>query len=459
MKLPIVRLVLTVLLAPIVVFAQATKPVNITKAELDEHVRTFIDGQYCPGMVIGIIDSSGPKVFGYGSAVKGGQQPPTGDTLFELGPATKLLTATLYAQMAQAKEVQGNQAVDTLLTDMKIPAFGGNKIWLGHLASHTSGLPGNPPNSSAQADNPFLGYTQRQFKEFLAAYPLPRLPGDRYDYSNIGYALLAQSLAKKNNKTFEQTVIERICMPLGMKDTRITLTDDLRPRLAHAYTVDGDEVNYWESPPMEGAVGFKTTANDMLKFCAAHIGTAPAPFADAIKSMQSRQIDVDRQNDMGIGWLIGRKYNILWLNGETAGQHCFIGCMPKNKTAIVVLANSSFKFIDAMASALVKALAGERVVPALLKVPATIDPNVLQAYDGEYAVDRSDQSLTVSHNGTSLFLQPTNQPKLHLYAEDESNFFAKSMQARVEFRRGEDGKVQYLVFHTGGQQIPARKVK
>ena len=115
----------------------------------------------------------------------------------------------------------------------------------------------------------------------------------------------------------------------------------LLPRLAHGSTVDGDKVELWENPVVDGAMGLKSTANDLLKFAAAHVGATTTPFAGALRSMQERQVDIDRQNDMGYGWQIGRRLNILWHNGETGGYHAFLACLPREKAAVVVLANSA----------------------------------------------------------------------------------------------------------------------
>ena len=73
--------------------------------------------------------------------------------------------------------------------------------------------------------------------EFLGKHELRRPPGE-YEYSNLGMGLLGHVLATKAGKSYEQLVVERICDPLKMNDTRITLSDDQRKRLAPPYDAE-----------------------------------------------------------------------------------------------------------------------------------------------------------------------------------------------------------------------------
>jgi CubicO group peptidase (beta-lactamase class C family) len=456
-------LMLALLLAPAAVRAQGAKPAtlpsaSLPKEEVDQQVKSIIEGDYSPGLVVGVIDSTGTHVYSYGKVAKSAAQAPDGDTIFEIGSVTKLFTATVVAQMLEKDEIKLNQAADAFLPGMKIPSDLGNKIWLIHLVAHTSGLPLNPPNlNSPHPDNPYSGYTQRQFEAFLTPYVLARPPGERYEYSHVGYALLGQALARKEKKSYEQVIIDRIGTPLGLTDTRVNLPDSVRSRLAHAYDVDGNEVDFWDCPPMDGAFGLKSTANDLLKFCSAHLGLTKVPFADALKSMQSRQIDVNRENDMGMAWQIGRKYNVLWQNGETGGQHVFLACLPKQKAAVVILANSSFRFVDTLGTNLARILGGEQLLPMLMKIPKTLDAATLDEYVGEYAL-APKLTLTVTHENNTLYIQASAQSKLKLYAEDDKTFFGKAVACMVEFSR-EGGKIAGLTFSQEGRQHPAPKIK
>jgi CubicO group peptidase (beta-lactamase class C family) len=442
----------------------STAPVKLHAETIDAQVKSLIDGEYCTGMVIGVIDSTGTHVHSYGLTAKVNGKIPDGDTVFEIGSVTKIFTATVLAIMAEKNELMLNQPVDTFLKNMKIPADGGNKIWFSHLASHTSGLPLHPSNlNSPRPDNPYAGYTQRQLEDFLARTPLTRTPGEKYEYSHVGYAILGQALAAKSGKSYEQTVIDRVCTPLGMKDTRITLAADALPRLAHPYTIDGDEVELWDDAPVQGAFGLRSTANDLLKFASAHIGLTKVPFALALQSMQERQTDVDRQNDMALGWQVGRRLRVLWHNGETGGSHSFLACLPDHKAAIVVLANASTTLVDTIGTNLIRNMIGEPTPPLGMKIARKLDPKLLDQYVGEYEL-APNFSLIVTRNNDNLYIAAPNQAKLKLYAESETVFFGKTVDRLVEFAPGDNGKIEGLYFNQPrpGQaplRAPGRKIK
>lgn len=443
----------------------ATRPtpaLKLSKERIELHVKSLVEGDYCPGIVVGVIDSTGSNVYGFGKTNKENGTTPDGDTIFEIGSVSKIFTATCFAMMVEQKQIRQNDAVDSILS-YKIPADGGNKIWLSHLATHTSGLPQHPNNlNSPRPDSPYSGYSQRQFQDFLSGYVLSRSPGDKYEYSHVGYALLGQAMAKKDGKSYEQMITDRIATPLGLKDTRVRVTDAVAGRLAHGYTVDGEKVGLWDNPVMEGALGLSSTANDLLKVASAHLGITATPFAGALKSMQERQIDVDRQTDMGFGWQLGRRLGTLHHTGETGGYHVFLALLPREKAAVVVLANSAYGAVDMVGINLVRALLREpAAVPLKLKIAQKVDPILLDKYVGDYQVGR--QMLTVTRDGESLYIGVEGQPKLKLYAENERTFFGKALDRAVEFAADPNTGKQMLTFIQPGPsgllRVPAQKIQ
>jgi hypothetical protein len=59
--------------------------------------------------------------------------------------------------------------------------------------------------------------------------------------------------------------------------------------------------------------------------------------------------------------------------------------------------------------------------------------------------------------GGQLMTQATGQPKFPLFAESETKFFLKVVDAEVEFVKNDKGEVTGLVLHQGGQDIKATK--
>ncbi|MBX2928335.1 MAG: serine hydrolase [Saprospiraceae bacterium] len=88
----------------------------------------------------------------------------------------------------------------------------------------------------------------------------------------------------------------------------------------------------------------------------------------------------------------------------------------------------------------------------------TLAPEVLQEYVGEYPIQSSFVLRFMLEDG-QLMTQATGQPKFPIFAERKDFFFLKVVDAQVEFVRDAGGKVEKLILHQGGQQIPAMKKK
>ena len=228
-----------VLLAALARGAQAPLP----REAIDLYVRPLVDGEYCQAVVLG-------RVFGYGKKSAQDEARPDGDTVFEIGSATKVFTALLLVDMVRRGEVSLDDPVQKFLPDdVKVPKKGEQPITLDHLASHRSGLPRMPDNFTPKDPaNPYADYSVKQMYEFLSRCQPAREAGEAFEYSNLGAGLLGHALARRAGKTYEALVVERICKPLGMSDTAVTLKQPTRSRLAPGHDAAGEPASNWDIP-------------------------------------------------------------------------------------------------------------------------------------------------------------------------------------------------------------------
>jgi len=185
-----------------------------------------VDAQHqSVGIVVGVIGPEGRRVIAYGHLEKGDSRALDGNTVFEIGSVTKVFTSLLLADMVQRGEVKLDDPVAKYLpANVKMPDRNGKAITLIDLATHTSGLPPLPANFNPKdPTNPYADYSVDQLYQFLSSYQLTRDIGSQYQYSNLGGGLLGHVLARRAGTDYETLVRSRICDPLGMKDTRITL--------------------------------------------------------------------------------------------------------------------------------------------------------------------------------------------------------------------------------------------
>jgi CubicO group peptidase (beta-lactamase class C family) len=450
------------LLLAITLFAMTAMPVSaerLTREQVDAIVQPAVQMEYVKGLAVGVIDREGRDVFGYGITADGGEAPDA-RTVFEIGSVSKTFTATLLAIAVEAKEVRIDQPVRELLPpEVKVPSRDGVEITLEHLATHMSGLPRMPGNfAPADVENPYADYTPAQLYESLSAISLWRTPGTHSEYSNLGAGLLGHALSLKAGKRYEQLLIDRICTPLKMKDTRVMLTDEMRSRVAAGHDAAGDRTATWDFDTLAGAGGIRSTPADMLTFVCANLGLTDSPLSKAMALAQQRHAAMDDTVDIALGWMIGKRTGARWHNGLTGGYHSFVAFVPEKKVGVVVLCNMASGLVDTIGTQLMQAMLGERVEPIKVHKAIAIDAKKLDNYVGEYQIP-TGALCTITRNGENLYAQLTGQPQLRVYAEGADRFFYHFVDAQITFERGDDGKVQKLVLHQNGLHMLSPRIK
>ena len=456
MKFEIIGLICLfgLLLAPQSGEAQPSPTDDEVKAILRERIDT---AKKALGIVVGIIDEKGARIMGHGWADDGKKMEVNGDTVFEIGSVTKVFTSLLLADMVEHGEVKLDDPIAKFLPpSVKVPARNGKEIKLVDLATHTSGLPRLPDNLTPKDEaNPYADYTVEQMYDFLSRYELTRDIGAKYEYSNLGVGLLGHILALKAGTNYEALLLARMCRPFGMTNTRITLSPEMKARLATGHDGAGRAVKNWDIPTLAGAGGLRSTANDLLKFAAANMGLASSSLRPAMELEQTPRHEAGSPTmHIGLGWHIASEHGteLVWHNGGTGGYHSFIGFDKKRKLGAVVLANSA-NDIDDIGFHL---LNGQY---ELTKQRATIllDSAILDGYVGRYQLTPLF-FFNVRRAGDGLEAQLTGQPYFEIFPKDRTNFFYEVVDAQITFNTDANGRATSLVLHQNGLDQTAKKI-
>ena len=410
------------------------------------------------GFVVGILESGTRRVVT--AVADGAADPPSlnGDTVFEIGSVTKVFTASVLASMVERREVALQDPVKKCLPgSVRMPTRGGRDITLLDLATHTSGLPRVPANLLPKDNmNPYGDYSAEKLYQFLSAYELPRDVGAQYEYSNLGMGLLGHALARCAGTDYETLVVERILKPLGMNDTRITLTPDMRARFVSGHDQSGAPTANWDLNVLAGAGGLHSTVNDLLRFVAATLD-ANSPLVGIVQRTHAALRDTTiPQTRIGLAWHIRRvgDRDIVWHNGGTGGFHAFVGIDPRAQTAVVMLHNGAAGHDDVAFHLLEPGLPlAERAPAPKVRTSIAVPASLLDRYTGEYIVTPA-VTFTVTREGDALFLEVTGQPKARMYAESETSFFLTVVDAQIRFVR-EGEHITGLVLHQNGRDVPA----
>ena len=307
------------------------------------------------GMVIGLLDEHGSRVFSAGKLDNGSDQQVDGDTVFELGSVTKVFTALLLLDAVRRGEMKLDDPVAMYLPErVKVPARGEKEITLLNLAAQDSGLPWHPNNLSSRdmkehsltehkavAD----AYTIQNMYEFLSGYQLRIDPGAEFQYSNVGMALLGNAIERKTRSDYESLVVDRICRPLKMDSTRITLHPALKARLARGHWVDDTPSEHVHFQAMAPAGALLSTANDLLKFLSANLGITQTDLTPLMEGMQViRHSDSPRFGKTAMPWMDEGMYippgsELLAHGGGGFDNLAFVALDKKKRRGVFVLTN------------------------------------------------------------------------------------------------------------------------
>jgi D-alanyl-D-alanine-carboxypeptidase/D-alanyl-D-alanine-endopeptidase len=351
--------------------------------------------------------------------------------------------------MVERGEVKLDATVASLLPpDTGLPSGGGEQIALLDLATHYSGLPRVPDDLSVLNDaNPYANYDATRMYGFLARSALALPPGQRYEYSSLGFALLGDVLARRAGGDYARLVLDRVATPLDMRDSWFSVPEAERARMAQGQNADGEARTPWDLAAFTPAGGIRSSARDMAHLLSAALAQPDAPGVGVLSATMTAQREIPG-GQIGLAWHIMTD-GLIWHNGETGACHSFAAIDRGQRVGVLLLAASAGVIVDRLGMALLDLMRG--TPPEPLEVPATmdVDPSALDEYAGRYPL-ADDLALELWRDGEVLRGQATDQPAFRLWPLLTDLFYLRVVEAQIDFQRDADGKVVSLILHQGG---------
>lgn len=415
--------------------------------------RLLLDGV---GFAAAQVDAQGVRLATLGVMRQGSPAPVTAQTLFELGSMTKAFVALLLADAVLAKRASFDDPIEADLPDgLKLRDAQGEPLRLIDLATHRSGLPRMPTNvSRKEREDPYPFYTEQRLFDFLRQWKPAVARGERFEYSNLGYGLLAQILARREGRSLDAVLAQRIFAPLGLSDLFIrrplTGGDDLAalgaavsaslataPREATGHGPARQPERAWQFDAMAGAVGLVGSIVPVGRFMQAALGLFDHPLQPAFAlCLQQRTEGEHPLHPFGLAWemspIVTRSSQRMLFNqdGATAGFSSSLWLEPARRRGAVVLANA---FIETRELALAGLDPGIGVdsFSRMQLAPEQLAPLV-----GSYVLDARYKLDLRSRNGR-LWAQGTGQQEFELLPSAPRRFFTRHSSLEVQFDDGE----------------------
>src|SRR6185369_7606641 len=416
-------------------------------SRMEQVVQSYVDSKQFMGSVLVAQDGKVVLNKGYGFANLEWDVPNTPTSKYRLGSLTKQFTAACILLLEERGKLKIDDPVKKYMLDA--PAAW-DKVTLFHLLTHTSGIPSFTGFPDYASTEPFPSTPEKLVARFRDK-PLEFQPGEKWNYSNSGYVLLGYLIEKISGQTYTQFVQENIFTPLGMKDSGYDSNSAIIPHRAAGYTPIPNGIKnagYIDMTIPLSAGGLYSTTEDLLRWEQGLMGgklLSPA-------SLQKMTTPFKQDYAFGIGVHTDKGHKIIDHNGGIEGFNTILQYYPESKLTIVVLANLNGQAPEAIAAKLADLEHGQSVVLPSEKKETSVAPAVLSKYVGTYELMPGFNIVMTLENG-QLMTQATNQPKFPLFAQSDTKFFLKVVEAELEFFKDDKGEVTYFMLHQNGRDM------
>lgn len=267
----------------------------------------------------------------------------TPETLYAIASATKPFTATALMILVERGLVELDKPANAYLGNVKLSSYEGDvsKATVRRLLHHTSGLPmyWNFYYAGTSRHRPTLETTLQRYGRLMSK------PGESYNYSNLGYAVLESIIENVSGKPYPEFLAAEVFKPLNLRHAAVQTAPPEGLNVAEKYAPTITPIPFCDHGT-RGAGAIYATAHDLALFLLLHLGRLqPGQKAilepESVAAMQrARDPDV-RNSSYALGWETGRRfgYPIITHGGVMDGCRAHLAMIPSEGLAAAVLIN------------------------------------------------------------------------------------------------------------------------
>ena len=311
-------------------------------------VRQAVEQSEVPGLAI-VVLRDGRTVYRetIGVLDLAAREPVTADTRFHLASVTKTFVATAVLQLAEQGRVDLDAHPRRYLPYFQPADPRAEKVTIRQVLAHVSGL---QKDDDTRFDNPDFddGALERLVRE-SASRPLDFAPGEKFGYSNLGYCVLGDIVAKVSGETFEAYVKRHILEPLRMNNSTLLLSEAKRGPWARPFVVD-DTYTVVPAPfhpynrRRAPSNAMSSTLNDMERWALVHMNRGELEGRRILKASTYDEMwrpAGESFQQIGLGWFLWKRgaERVAGHNGSDAGFVADMELLPERGIGVIVLCN------------------------------------------------------------------------------------------------------------------------
>jgi CubicO group peptidase (beta-lactamase class C family) len=336
--------------------------------DVDDFVKAVMEQRHIPAVSIAVIKGGAlVKSAGYGLANVEHEASARSDTVYKIGSVSKQFIAAAVMLLAQDGK---------LLIDDKASKYlaGVPDTWqditIRRLLTHTSGLAREAPGFDPYKIQPDIDVIKSAY-----SLQLQFQPGEKYDYSNLGYYVLAEIVSRVSGTPWHEFLHRRVFAPLGMSATQTTNVNALIPKRASGYIWRENSLNNadnWTTLRPSGA--FLSTVLDMAKWEAALQAGRVLSETSKAEMWKPLKFNDGREFPYGFGWELDdfppggfvTGVPMIRHEGTIPGFRAAYGRLPKQGVSVIVLSNLDRAQLDSIVAGIAVRFAPD-LMPAALK--------------------------------------------------------------------------------------------
>src|SRR4030095_13618956 len=307
-----------------------TASVSAQVNEVGEHIKGEMQKQRIPGVSLAVMKNG--KVIlaeGYGLANVELNVPVKPDSVFKIGSVSKQFIATGIMLLVEQGKVRLDDKISKYLE-------GTPETWsaisVRHLLTHTSGILREAPGF-----DPFKVQSDADVIKTAYSQPLRFQPGEKWEYCNVGYFILAEIIRKTTGKPWEDFLRDQVFTPLGMNATRTTSVADILTNRASSYFLRNDKLQNSDNwPAVRPSGAFLSTVLDLAKWEAALSTNKILKQSNRDEMWTPVLLNGGRKYPYGFGWDLDDLLGVATINHGrtlTGFRHNFV-CFPDRRSQI-----------------------------------------------------------------------------------------------------------------------------
>jgi CubicO group peptidase (beta-lactamase class C family) len=351
-------------------------------SNLDDDIAAHAD---VPGLAVAVTKEGKiiyERGFGWADRERGLRATP--NTPFALASVSKSITATAIMQLFERGRLNLDAPVNDYLGPAKVhsPHWKAAESTVRRVMSHTGGLTTftrwcGSDRSACDLDREIRDYGILIWR-----------PGELFDYSNLGFGVLGDVIARVTGDEFDSYLKKNIFTPLGMQACGL----QTRQPASSQY----DEKTHARSPlrvsGTPGASGLRCSAHDLALFGIFQLKEMKT--SNSILSSanldQMHRAQPGTRGQYGLGWWTSERgrTEIISAQGGTSDTYALLTLVPTKNVAVVVVANSYSQFVNNLGERILEMVVPELSAPAAppTQTAASVQSSVIGEWSGHILV-------------------------------------------------------------------------